>query len=222
MPDPDLLIRTSGELRISNFFLFQLAYTELYFTETLWPDFRERDLLTRDRRLPDARTALRFGRSRLARSPACCELGSGPRSSHCPRRSRSYCSRPTPFSPASSRSSRRGASMKMIAMTHPSVIDTAYVVLIRVCCCRGDRTRQTPRDSSCCRERSRSLTGLMMLQLVARVARNGADAVAARSMVSDRRRALGWCAVPLFRSAAQRPGRHSDHHPDVAAGGRER
>lgn len=46
MPDPDLLIRTSGELRISNFFLFQLAYTELYFTDTLWPDFRERDLLS--------------------------------------------------------------------------------------------------------------------------------------------------------------------------------
>ncbi len=45
IPDPDLLIRTSGELRISNFFLFQLAYTELYFTDTLWPDFRERDLL---------------------------------------------------------------------------------------------------------------------------------------------------------------------------------
>jgi undecaprenyl diphosphate synthase len=45
MPDPDLLIRTSGELRISNFLLFQLAYTELYFTETLWPDFRERDFL---------------------------------------------------------------------------------------------------------------------------------------------------------------------------------
>jgi undecaprenyl diphosphate synthase len=45
MPDPDLLIRTSGELRISNFFLFQLAYTELYFTDTLWPDFRERELL---------------------------------------------------------------------------------------------------------------------------------------------------------------------------------
>jgi undecaprenyl diphosphate synthase len=45
IPDPDLLIRTSGELRLSNFLLFQLAYTELYFTDTLWPDFRERDLL---------------------------------------------------------------------------------------------------------------------------------------------------------------------------------
>jgi undecaprenyl diphosphate synthase len=41
MPDPDLLIRTSGEMRISNFFLWQLAYTELYVTDTLWPDFRE-------------------------------------------------------------------------------------------------------------------------------------------------------------------------------------
>jgi undecaprenyl diphosphate synthase len=46
IPDPDLWIRTSGEIRISNCFLFQLAYTELYFTETLWPDFRERELLT--------------------------------------------------------------------------------------------------------------------------------------------------------------------------------
>ena len=39
VPDPDLMIRTSGELRISNFLLWQLAYTELYFTEILWPDF---------------------------------------------------------------------------------------------------------------------------------------------------------------------------------------
>ena len=39
IPDPDLLIRTSGEYRISNFLLWQLAYTELYFTKTLWPDF---------------------------------------------------------------------------------------------------------------------------------------------------------------------------------------
>jgi len=41
LPEPDLLIRTSGELRMSNFLLWQLAYTELYFTETLWPDFDE-------------------------------------------------------------------------------------------------------------------------------------------------------------------------------------
>ncbi len=45
LPDPDLLIRTSGELRLSNFLLFQLAYTELYFTDTLWPDFGEREFL---------------------------------------------------------------------------------------------------------------------------------------------------------------------------------
>ena len=45
MPDPDLLVRTSGEYRISNFLLWQLAYTELYFTETLWPDFREEEFL---------------------------------------------------------------------------------------------------------------------------------------------------------------------------------
>jgi undecaprenyl diphosphate synthase len=43
VPDPDLLIRTSGEMRISNFFLWQLAYSELYVTDTLWPDFRERE-----------------------------------------------------------------------------------------------------------------------------------------------------------------------------------
>ncbi len=44
LPDPDLLIRTSGELRISNFFLWQLAYTELYFTEVHWPDFGKEEL----------------------------------------------------------------------------------------------------------------------------------------------------------------------------------
>jgi undecaprenyl diphosphate synthase len=44
LPDPDLLIRTSGEMRISNFLLWQLAYTELYFSEVLWPDFDEREL----------------------------------------------------------------------------------------------------------------------------------------------------------------------------------
>jgi undecaprenyl diphosphate synthase len=44
LPDPDLLIRTSGELRLSNFMLWQLAYAELVFTDTLWPDFGEADL----------------------------------------------------------------------------------------------------------------------------------------------------------------------------------
>ncbi len=44
LPDPELMIRTSGEHRISNFLLWQIAYTELYFTETLWPDFRREDL----------------------------------------------------------------------------------------------------------------------------------------------------------------------------------
>ena len=44
LPDPDLLIRTSGELRISNFLLWQVAYSELVFVDKLWPDFDERDL----------------------------------------------------------------------------------------------------------------------------------------------------------------------------------
>ncbi len=43
LPDPDLLIRTSGEYRISNFLLWQIAYAELYITDTLWPDFRKPD-----------------------------------------------------------------------------------------------------------------------------------------------------------------------------------
>ncbi|MBO6005244.1 MAG: di-trans,poly-cis-decaprenylcistransferase, partial [Paludibacteraceae bacterium] len=43
-PDPDLMIRTGGELRISNFLLWQLAYSELYFTDLYWPDFRKEDL----------------------------------------------------------------------------------------------------------------------------------------------------------------------------------
>jgi undecaprenyl diphosphate synthase len=45
IPDPDLLIRTSGEYRLSNFLLWQSAYTELYFTDTLWPDFREEEFV---------------------------------------------------------------------------------------------------------------------------------------------------------------------------------
>lgn len=46
LPDPDLLIRTSGEKRVSNFLLWQIAYAELYVTDTLWPDFRRADLLS--------------------------------------------------------------------------------------------------------------------------------------------------------------------------------
>jgi undecaprenyl diphosphate synthase len=43
MPDPDLLIRTSGECRISNFLLWQIAYAEIYMTSTYWPDFRKEE-----------------------------------------------------------------------------------------------------------------------------------------------------------------------------------
>ncbi len=60
LPDPDLLIRTSGETRISNFLLWQLAYTELYFTSTLWPDFRRRELILA--LLEYQRRERRFGR----------------------------------------------------------------------------------------------------------------------------------------------------------------
>jgi len=45
IPDPDLLIRTSGEYRLSNFLMWQMAYTELYFTDVLWPDFSKKDLI---------------------------------------------------------------------------------------------------------------------------------------------------------------------------------
>lgn len=45
LPDPDLIIRTGGHQRLSNFFLFEAAYTEFYFTPTLWPDFTEEHLL---------------------------------------------------------------------------------------------------------------------------------------------------------------------------------
>ncbi|PJA17905.1 MAG: isoprenyl transferase, partial [Elusimicrobia bacterium CG_4_10_14_0_2_um_filter_56_8] len=43
LPDPDLLIRTSGEMRISNFLLWQTAYSEFYVTDTFWPDFRDKE-----------------------------------------------------------------------------------------------------------------------------------------------------------------------------------
>jgi undecaprenyl diphosphate synthase len=61
MPEPDLFIRTGGEQRISNFLLWQLAYTELYFTETLWPDF---DAAALDAAIVSFRTReRRFGRT---------------------------------------------------------------------------------------------------------------------------------------------------------------
>ena len=44
IPDPELLIRTSGEHRVSNFLLWQIAYSEFYFTDVLWPDFKKEDL----------------------------------------------------------------------------------------------------------------------------------------------------------------------------------
>ncbi len=59
MPDPDLLVRTSGEQRISNFLLWQLAYAELVFTDTLWPDFGRDDL--RDALATFASRRRRFG-----------------------------------------------------------------------------------------------------------------------------------------------------------------
>jgi undecaprenyl diphosphate synthase len=61
VPDPDLLIRTSGEMRISNFYLWQIAYSELYVTPTLWPDFRETEFL--QALLAYQRRRRRFGRT---------------------------------------------------------------------------------------------------------------------------------------------------------------
>ncbi len=60
MPDPDLLVRTGGDQRISNYLLWQLAYAELYFTETLWPDFGETELLAAIREFGSRQR--RFGR----------------------------------------------------------------------------------------------------------------------------------------------------------------
>jgi undecaprenyl diphosphate synthase len=60
VPDPDLLIRTSGEFRVSNFLLWQLAYTELYISPVLWPDFDREDLF--EAVLDYQRRERRFGR----------------------------------------------------------------------------------------------------------------------------------------------------------------
>ncbi len=59
IPDPDLLIRTSGEKRLSNFLLYQMAYTEIYITDTLWPDFRKKEYL--EALLDYSRRERRFG-----------------------------------------------------------------------------------------------------------------------------------------------------------------
>ncbi len=58
LPDPDLVIRTSGEMRLSNFLLWQLAYTEIYVTQTLWPDFDGNHLLDGPGGLPETRAPL--------------------------------------------------------------------------------------------------------------------------------------------------------------------
>ena len=76
LPDPDLLIRTSGEFRVSNFLLWQLAYTELYFTDTLWPDF---DAAALDRAIQSYQAReRRFGRTseQLTAAPAPRRIGS--------------------------------------------------------------------------------------------------------------------------------------------------
>ena len=69
MPDPDLVIRTSGEYRISNFLLWELAYSELVFSEVLWPDFRRehleeavREYQRRERRFGGGRPVTRWSR----------------------------------------------------------------------------------------------------------------------------------------------------------------
>jgi undecaprenyl diphosphate synthase len=61
IPDPELLIRTSGEYRISNFLLWQIAYSEFYFTPILWPDFRKEDLF--DAIVDFQRRERRFGKT---------------------------------------------------------------------------------------------------------------------------------------------------------------
>ena len=128
MPDPDLVIRTSGEYRISNFLLWELAYSELVFTDVLWPDFRRehlfeavREYQPRNRRFGGPRGAAVTVASTATRA-SCCAPGSWARptaSSCCSRRATARCGRspracarpraasaarssPTPTSPCSS------------------------------------------------------------------------------------------------------------------------
>ncbi|MGE5216614.1 MAG: polyprenyl diphosphate synthase [Chloroflexota bacterium] len=80
IPDPDLLIRTSGEMRISNFYLWQIAYSELYITPTLWPDFREKEYL--QALLEYQRRRRRFGRTdEQIGEPVARSVGAGGRQS---------------------------------------------------------------------------------------------------------------------------------------------
>ncbi len=62
LPDPDLVVRTSGEMRLSNFLLWQLAYAEIYVTPTLWPDFRGLQSARRHRGISEARASVRRAR----------------------------------------------------------------------------------------------------------------------------------------------------------------
>jgi len=76
VPEPDLLIRTSGEMRVSNFYLWQIAYSELYVTPTLWPDFREQEYL--QALMEYQRRRRRFGRTDeqlVASMPSSVEAG---------------------------------------------------------------------------------------------------------------------------------------------------
>ena len=92
LPDPDLLIRTGGEQRISNFLLWNLAYTELYFSDTLWPDFDAAELdaalrvLRRRASGASARPASSCrARPRSEQAPCCTAANASPRASCSPR-----------------------------------------------------------------------------------------------------------------------------------------
>ena len=76
IPDPDLLIRTSGEVRLSNFLLWQVAYTEIYVTDTMWPDFREKQYVEALRQF-QARER-RFGKVSDAQSESDPEVAAPP------------------------------------------------------------------------------------------------------------------------------------------------